>query len=295
MRTLGPVKKLVRAQTAARLKKLDAELRSVARKRVARKIVAQSKRRDADAIHDLRVSIRRLEQDLRVFRDWFEPDQVKRIRGRLRKLMERCAAVRNCDIAIEVLRAAGLRSPGLFAGLEQERWRTREELARTLQSWRRRDRVRHWRGQLQVVQPAGAEFRGTAEEHARRLLPAMLEDLFRAGGEAVRPDSSQRQMHQFRLKSKRTRYTLELFAPVYGPKTKEIMEPLKGLQEKLGAINDCATTLEMIRRDRTAAAAVRRLAGEREAQFRSYWKTHMGSPRERSRWKAVLGAADGKK
>ena len=91
------------------------------------------------------------------------------------------------------------------------------------------------------------------------------------------------------------RYTLELFAPVYGAKTKKILESLKGLQEKLGAINDCATTLEMIRRDRAAAAAVRRLAGEREAEFRSYWKQHMGSPRERSRWKAVLGAADGKK
>jgi len=68
---------------------------------------------------------------------------------------------------------------------------------------------------------------------------------------------------------------------------------LKGLQEKLGAINDCEATLEMIRRDRSAAASVRRLAREREAEFRTYWKKHFG-PRERVRWKAVLSAADGK-
>ena len=101
-------------------------------------------------------------------------------------------------------------------------------------------------------------------------------------------------MHQLRLEAKRVRYTLEIFEKAYGKKTNPVLASLKGLQEKLGAINDCATTLEMIREDRTAAAAVRRLAGEREAEFREYWKKHFG-PRERVRWKAVLSAADGKK
>jgi CHAD domain-containing protein len=277
------MRKFVRSQTSERLKNLDAELRHVARKR-----------KNAEAIHDLRVSIRRLSRELRVFEAWFKPDQVKSIRRHLRKLMEHCAAVRNCDVAIEVLRAAGLQNPALWAGLEEERRRTGEVLAHKLASWRRRDRVRKWRVHLRVAQPdASAESRGTAEEHARSLLTAMTEELFRAGREAARPDSSHQKMHRFRLKTKRMRYTLELFTDVYGRKTENIMEALKSLQAKLGAINDCATTLEMIRRDR-AAAAVRRLAAEREAAFRSYWKKHFGLP-ERSRWKAVLGAADGKK
>ena len=205
--------------------------------------------------------------------------------------MERCAAVRNCDIAKEVLRAAGWRSPELVAGLENERQRTSKELARTLATWRRTDRVRKWRADLRVARSASKE---SAKENAQRLLPANIEDLFRAGREAARPDSSTQKMHRFRLKTKHVRYTLELFASVYGKKTNPMLESLKGLQEKLGAINDCATTLEMIRRDRGAAAAVRRLAGEREAEFREHWKKHFG-PRERVRWKAVLRAADGKK
>jgi CHAD domain-containing protein len=101
-------------------------------------------------------------------------------------------------------------------------------------------------------------------------------------------------MHRLRLEAKRVRYTLELFEPVYGEKTRLILESLKELQDKLGAINDCATTIEMVRRNRGAAVAVRRLAGEREAEFRGHWKRHFGS-RERVQWKAVLGAADGKK
>ena len=104
------MRKLVRSQTAARLKKLDREVRHVAHKP-----------KDADAIHDLRVAIRRLRQELRIFKAWFEADRVKRIRRSLRKLMDRCAAVRNCDVAIEVLRAAGFRKRTVIAGLEQER------------------------------------------------------------------------------------------------------------------------------------------------------------------------------
>ena len=270
------MKKLVQKHTAKRLKKLDTELRRVA-----------GTPEDADAIHDLRVAIRRLSRELRVFEAWFDAGQVKKIRRRLRKLMGHCAAVRNCDVAVDVLRAAGWRSPELSAGLEQERRRTREVLVRKLHGWLRRRRVKKWRRELR----AG---RGPAKpgDNIQGSLPAMIEDLFRAGQEASKARSSHYTMHQFRLKTKRVRYTLELFESVYGEKTKEIMESLKGLQEKLGAINDCATTLEMIRRNRNAAAAVRRLAGEREAEFRTHWKANFGS-REELQWKAVLGAAEG--
>jgi CHAD domain-containing protein len=274
------MKKLVRAQTAKRLKKFEAELRGA------------YKHTNADAIHDLRVSIRRLSRALRVFRDWFDAGEVKSIRRRLRKLMQRCAAVRNCDVAIEVLGAAGWASPELAAGLEEERLRTLQELIHKLDTWRRSDRVRKWRTPLRA-RHAGSEFlKQSARENARRLLPAMAADLFRAGQQAAGPDSEYRGMHRFRLKTKRVRYTLELFETVYGQTTGPILQSLKGLQEKLGAINDCATTIEMVLRDRHAAAAVRRLAGTREAEFRTYWKKNFG-PRELSRWKAVLSAADG--
>jgi CHAD domain-containing protein len=278
------MKKLVQSQIAARLKKLDREVRQVAHKPT-----------DPDAIHDLRVSIRRLRQELNVFEEWFKPGPVKRIRRDLRDLMERCAAVRNCDIGVEVLTAAGWRNPEVFAGLENESRRTREELARMLTRWRRRDRIRKWREHLRVVRPsAKSELGGSVSENARRLLPPMIEDFFRAGRGAARPGSTHQRMHRLRLEAKRVRYTLELFEPVYGEKTRLILESLKELQDKLGAINDCATTIEMVRRNRGAAVAVRRLAGEREAEFRGHWKRHFGS-RERVQWKAVLGAADGKK
>jgi CHAD domain-containing protein len=274
------MRNLVRSQTAARLKKLDREVRRVARHP-----------HHADVIHDLRVSIRRLKQELNVFEEWFEPKAVKRIRRDLKNLLARCAAVRNCDIAAEILGAAGCPSPPLLAGLEKERKRQQEQLARMLEKWRGTDRVRKWRGDLRVGRSVSKE---SPAEYAKRLLPAKIEDLFRAGREAAGLHSSQRNMHRFRLKTKRVRYTLELFERVYGKKTETMLESLKGLQEKLGAINDCATTEEMILRDRKAAAAVRRLGIQREGEFRAFWKKYF-APREKTQWKAVLRAADGKK
>jgi len=278
------MRKLVRSQTAKRLMSLDRGVRQVAKKP-----------KDAEAIHDLRVSVRRFRQELNVFEEWLKPGPVKRIRGTLKKLMDRCAAVRNCDIAKEVLQAAGYVSQKLVADLEMERQHARKDLARTLTHWRHRDRVRKWREHLRIVRPsAKSEAGGSVSENARRLLPAMIEDFFRAGREAARPRSTHRRMHGLRLEAKRVRYTLELFEPVYGERTEPMVESLKELQDRLGAINDCATTLEMVRRNRGAAAAVRRLAGERETEFREHWKKHFG-PRERVGWKAVLIAADGKK
>jgi triphosphatase len=274
------MRKLVARQTAERLKRLDREVRQVARKP-----------KDADAIHDLRVSIRRLGQELRIFKAWFGTDYVKTIRRCLRKLMKRCGTVRNCDVAIEVLEAAGWKNPKLIERLEKERSRARDELAQRLKRWKSKDRVGEWRGHLRVQHSVSSE---SAAESATRLLPLMVDDLFRAGRAAARPDSDYRTMHRFRLETKRVRYTLEVFATVYGESTKQILESLKGLQEKLGAINDCAATIEVIRRNRGAAAAVRRLAGDREAEFRTHWKQHFG-PREKMRWKAVVSAADGKK
>ena len=116
----------------------------------------------------------------------------------------------------------------------------------------------------------------------------MTEELFQAGAEAAQAGSTHHQMHRFRLMAKRVRYTLEAFDPVYGTATAEIMESLKGLQEKLGNINDCAATLVMVARDRGASAAVSRLVRERELEFRTYWKRHFG-PQVKGQWKAILG------
>jgi CHAD domain-containing protein len=266
----------VKLQTSERLKKLESELKN-----------AFDLPEDPDAIHDLRVAIRRLNQTLRVFMAWLDARRVTKLRGRLKKLMERCGAVRNCDIAMEVLKAAEWQDEAISQGLEKERTRTGKKLRKTLEEWHHSHRVEAWRERLAAAD-GDQGLSGDAAEIARGILPGMTEELFSAGAEAAQAGSTHHQMHRFRLMAKRVRYTLEAFDPVYGVKTAGIMESLKGLQEYLGSINDCAATLVMVARNRGASAAVSRLVRERELEFRTYWKGRFG-PKVKGQWKAILG------
>jgi CHAD domain-containing protein len=269
------MKQFVQVQIAERLKKLESELKNTF-----------DLPEDPDAIHDLRVAIRRLNQTLRVFTNWLDARRVKKLRGRLKKLMERCGAVRNCDIAMEVLKAAEWQDEKVFRGLDKERTHTQKRLRKTLQKWHHSHRAEGRREKLAVAAGNGG-LSGDTAEIAGGILPGMTEELFLAGAEAAQAGSTHHQMHQFRLMTKRVRYTLEAFDPVYGMKTAGIMESLKGLQEKLGNINDCAATLVMVARNRGASAAVSRLVRERELEFRTYWKRHFG-PKVKGQWKAIL-------
>lgn len=82
-------------------------------------------------IHDLRVAIRRFTQVLRVFGSRFE--HPRKMRRRLRGVMDLCGAVRNCDIAVEVLQAAEAPAkPALQGRLKRRRERAGRDLARLL-------------------------------------------------------------------------------------------------------------------------------------------------------------------
>ena len=70
----------------------------------------------ADAIHDLRVSIRRLTQALRAFEALVGKKRAKQLRRRLRRWMDAAAEIRNRDIALELLAASGMEAGGAVAG-----------------------------------------------------------------------------------------------------------------------------------------------------------------------------------
>jgi hypothetical protein len=46
--------------------------------------------------------------------------------------------------------------------------------------------------------------------------------------------------------SKKFRYSLEVFAPLYGPALNRWLESMKGIQTLLGDINDCVTVAHML-------------------------------------------------
>jgi CHAD domain-containing protein len=91
-----PIRQYARAELGARLERVLAELeRAVATP-------------DADAVHDLRVSIRRYLQGARVFGALLPGKARRKVRDQLREVLDAAGGVRDCDIMLELLTAEGL-------------------------------------------------------------------------------------------------------------------------------------------------------------------------------------------
>lgn len=137
----------------------------------------------------------------------------------------------------------------------------------------------------------------TVEESVRDALPRMAEKWFRAGTAAMQPDVPWDDMHDFRLLTKRFRYTLEIFQPLYGPSLAGRIAQLRKLQTHLGEINDCITTRGLLPDDDGSDAVARELmlrADRKTAELRRFWGRTFEGPGPLAAWKSYLARYAGK-
>ncbi|MBI3665340.1 MAG: CHAD domain-containing protein [Acidobacteria bacterium] len=113
---------------------------------------------DPDNVHDLRVTCLRLRHALRLFGKLLPAKAARKVRGRLAKLQELLAGVRNCDIALQILGHKSI-APSLsparrrvLAGkLGQERQRAGRAMRLRLRKMQRSDVLARWRSRLMAT------------------------------------------------------------------------------------------------------------------------------------------------
>jgi CHAD domain-containing protein len=222
---------------------------------------------DAAAIHHLRVAIRRFAQAVAVFKPCFPKKETRTIRRRLKATLALAGAVRDCDIALEVLATHG-ESP-LAAEVRARRVRAGQALIAALKQWVARKSAARWRHALE----AGA-FPLPVEDTAQRQLRRLAKPFFRDGGRAAGADATARELHRCRIAAKKLRYTLELFQGLYGPAAGQWLERIRSAQSLLGSINDCRAVRALLaslggsRRIETALARKQR---RQTREFRRLW------------------------
>jgi len=214
---------------------------------------------DSEALHDLRVALRRLRVTIRAYPGLHE-SVPKKQRRRLRKLARVTNSARDAEVQIAWFRDRSVRfTPAQRAALAslraRLRARRRRELARTqlkLQRWFGKLERRLRRRLAAVQSDAGAHeppFRAVAAatlvQHAGELSARL--------GEAS-PSAAPRELHATRIAAKRLRYLLEPVAPGL-PDGKALLERLKTLQDLFGGLTD-AHELEVALKDGAEAAAV---------------------------------------
>jgi CHAD domain-containing protein len=114
---------------------------------LAFRIHRAAKRPGPEEIHDLRVSIRRFTQGLRLFVDFFPKWEVKKINRMLRRMMRLTSDIRNRDITIEFL---GESEAVHRKRLEKERFAYQRQFAEMLRRWSARNFSAKWRDGLSL-------------------------------------------------------------------------------------------------------------------------------------------------
>ena len=86
-----------------------------------------------------------------------------------------------------------------------------------------------------------------AAENIRRSLPKRLRKYAAAGHATFQSKKDWDAVHDFRIQSKRMRYTLELFTEYFGPRYVELIDRVRHLQTLLGDINDLVTARRLLK------------------------------------------------
>ena len=257
------------------------------------------KSRNPDAVHNLRVAIRTFAQTIRVFEPCFPGKEMRKIRRRLKKIMIPSGEVRNCDVALKLLSKS---RPGdaadLITKLQGRRAEFERVLTGLLKRWMERKTSLKWRAALntELATKAATAFGGAAiAKTAQQTLRRMGRDFFARGGEASKASAPAEGLHRFRIATKKFRYTLELFAPLYGPPLADGLASIKRTQSLLGDINDCVTARELVSHydggDRLTSRLKKR-QGKKAEEFQRRWDEAFGDAKSVRSWIDYLGNLD---
>jgi CHAD domain-containing protein len=202
---------------------------------------------EREAIHQVRVAIRRLRSDLRTARPLLDAQRVRPVRRELDWLMGVLGEVRDLDVLLAGLQI-DMRSldrtdrAGAEAVLAKAR-EDREAAYRRLRAALRSPRCAELLTETARVVVA-PPFKGRANRPADDLLPGLvrqpLRDLQRqARAQGKSPDDEG--LHRLRIGVKRVRYAAELVAPTVGKKGRRAARGLARVQDVLGEHHDACT------------------------------------------------------
>jgi CHAD domain-containing protein len=203
---------------------------------------------DPEALHKMRVAVRRLRAFLRVARPILDRGWTDELRAELKWLGRALGAGRDHDVLLIHVRAQAETLPtgdvaalGLIVeGIERQREASREEMLEALSSPR-------YLELLGRVELAGEAPRWNGKRRSvRRLAAAEFKKLERAI-KALDPASSDTELHRLRVRGKRARYAGELAEAAVGKKARRFVGRAKNVQDVLGEHQDAVVADERLR------------------------------------------------
>lgn len=216
---------------------------------------------DIEHVHRMRVASRRLRAAFQLFQECLPQDRVKEWRRRIRRITRALGAARDADVQIEFLQAfleqmddeASRCKPGVrrvLLRLRQEREALQQRVERALDRLESSGILSEMEHYLQN-RLARARLLNLPMETPSvytRAQEAMTERLteFLTFEPYVYQPQRIAELHEMRIAAKRLRYTLEIFAPLYGKRFDKPLKIIKEIQERLGSLHDCDVWLKFL-------------------------------------------------
>jgi CHAD domain-containing protein len=180
-----------------------------------------------DAVHEMRVAVRRLRAILGIAR-------LRRLEPRAKELQDALGEVRDLQLHLAWLRGRDTR---LAAAVEARLRKAERSLGKALERWRART--------LPALLDAGANARGVHRGRVEKVLRKALRRL-EERLEVARTRPTPRALHRARISVKQVRYLMEVGRGALPDKATGIIADLKTLQASLGQLHDADVRLTLV-------------------------------------------------
>jgi CHAD domain-containing protein len=211
---------------------------------------------DAEALHDMRVNLRRLRTAMSNFEgSKSDPLLSKSLRKEIRGarsdigvLGDKLGAVRDFDVLEDYVRHYAKKqlkveievAPGLLELLEtlqEERKAHFKPMTKALKRARESDELREEFGRWALGLPAAQSNDLSYRAAAKLVLSQRLDEVFRYEN-SLEPGGSDEAHHELRKSLRRVRYTLETMSVAFERPIKSFVKTLVGMQDTLGEMQD---------------------------------------------------------
>jgi CHAD domain-containing protein len=199
---------------------------------------------EPEELHQLRVTVRRIDATLALFKHQL-PEALVRARRTAKGVLRALGAARDVDVQLAELSR-------YCADLPDEERAAAEPLRRQLEVLGARAHTRmvrlldsaptrRWLEELTVGTEAADAVPARATHSALAVMPARVRQRFRKLRKTVRSlpaNASMEEFHDVRRRAKQLRYAIESGAGMFGKPAEDLLKALRRMQERLGAHQD---------------------------------------------------------
>ena len=209
-------------------------------------LAAEKSDEDIEYVHELRISVRRAVEALRIFSGLMEVTEVDPLLDRLRRIRLAADDARNWDVMAERFSHGG----GIPAKIVEQIKARRREAQGPIVAVYRESTAGDCEAKIEkLVQDVESQHQGDGKRQFGRQAPHYLVPVVKKFFKAAESDlTTDESLHDLRIRTKKLRYTMEIVAMAFEPAfRKKLYSQVSLFQDLLGTVNDHATATRLFR------------------------------------------------